>query len=71
MTRTNTTPLPESILSRHVGVDRGWTVTGSCHWEIVDGWKCLIDEADVIHQVHGDDTLTNTLLLHEASCDWG
>jgi len=66
MTRT----LPKAILSRHVGIERGWAVAGKCHWEKIEGWRCLVDEAGAIHQVHGDPTPSNTLQLHEASGDW-
>lgn len=64
------TQLPEQIRERSAGIKNGWEVTGKCHWEKIEGWSCLVDDAGLIHQIHGDYCPLDNLKTHESSADW-
>ena len=61
--------LPKIIRDNHCGIERGWTVTGKCQWKKIAGWHCLVDEAGLIHQVHGDVVAHCTIERHETHAD--
>ena len=62
--------MPKIIRDNHAGIKRGWSVTGACKWKKIAGWSCLVDDAGLIHQVHGDsDPCLTTIERHETHAD--